>query len=152
MSVRHYCTTKNAIILLAKADSKGVYFFRKGESKDFPGILFSPKPLLGIYIQIVQEIEKILLCDDLGQHLNICPQFDGKIHGQQDEEISLYLVTLDKEMDLDEHWMVLPDLIRLMPKSKNRIKYLQVMQWLAGTEDVGVKIADFADMVPSDKD
>lgn len=46
----------------------------------------------------------------------------------------LFLVEINKDsFEAPESWPTLPDLLRKMPKSKNRVAYLKVMQVLSGS-------------------
>lgn len=144
--MRHYCKTKSAVILLAAPNENGVYLFRTGENEDFPGLHFEPKPLLGVHAQIVEKIKTVIPEDKVRAQITICHQFFETLEGYDQDSISLYLAKIELGLEVEQDWQPLPNLIRKMPKNKNRIKYLQAMQWLAGMADVTIKVTGKNDL------
>jgi hypothetical protein len=139
------CDTKIATLLLAVEADDGHLKFPI-DSHYWPGLSFAANPVIGINIQLINRACDIL--GSLGQKIDIWQSVALPLLGNNRElESTLFVARLNTTTESRailpfNSWPTLPDLIKNLPKDKNRLAYLKAWQVLSGGLEETTKILD----------
>jgi len=135
-------STKVAIILVGIKDQNGVYRFPTKNSFN-PGIVFKVNHDLTINQQIMREVESVTGIDNISIAVDIEQNFSAKVQLPNQESATLYVGRIDfYDTPVNESWRPLPEILRDMPKTKNRAAYLKAWQVLMGGLSQEVKVVE----------
>lgn len=140
------------ILLLGVKDSKGILRFPSKNTFN-PGIVFKAERNIPVNVQLIKEAEKITGFSNLNLALEIEQNFRGDVQLPNQSFSSLYVgMVVDSEAQAKPSWKSLPEILREMPKHKNRTIYLKAWQVLMGglTQDNKVLEAEDADQALKD--
>ena len=137
-------TTRYAVILLARPDSRGVQRF-SGGSVALPGLFVEPDPHVPLSKQVprflaVELTEPALATTARLEHI-LSPTLKIQDHG----EATLLLCSAPTPWPDSIKPISLPELLRAMPHNKNRVPYMKAFQHLMG---VASGELDVAELVP----
>lgn len=133
-----YSPTSKVIFLVGFFNQENVLVF-PSQNVQFPGLHFDAKPLVSIYDQLLECIEKYCMREDLRQYFDL-DRFFAETVLIAEEEATLYVGTV-KNLDglLPRYLHTLPSLLRGMDKNRSRLVYLKALQTLTGARDQDVR-------------
>ncbi|MCX6118803.1 MAG: hypothetical protein NT027_14780 [Proteobacteria bacterium] len=155
MALHLYCNTPYATVLIAVPVNEAPLKF-PNDASFWPGIGFKVDPLLSINDQILLAIHKVLPSSGLKVH--IWQEYSDLLQREGVMDSTLYVARIDEpgSQQLDQPkpsfgetqtWSTLPDLIRTLPKDRNRLAYLKAWQVLSGALEENTKALDVAEVV-----
>ncbi len=128
-----YCKTDDAILLVAINQDNRIKFLTQNQ-KDLPGLHFEVKARTPIQVQLQEVFEKIVTLNQ-NHFLEIIQDFSESVQNlSTGKTLTLYLgkITLPSELKQNISLKTLEELFKEMPKNKNRIVYLRLIQTLLG--------------------
>lgn len=139
------CSTSVAIVLLGVMDERGIMRFPV-DAPETPGLMFQPETLKPINEQIFDRIEREVLSRDPGL-IDICQEYSCEVTLSDSRQATLYLATMKfQEKNAANQWDTMPELLRAMPKSRNRLAYLKAWQVLTGAMSENIKVIEQEEM------
>lgn len=132
MVLQIHASTDVVIFLVGILDQENVYKFPTKNVFN-PGIVFRVDRSIFLNEQIICETEKHTGLEGLGLHLDIEQDFSAEVFLPNGQLATLYVgVVRDFKRKSDRSWLALPEILRRMPKNKNRSAYLKAWQVLMG--------------------
>lgn len=129
------CKTDIAIILLGIPNEKGILVFPTS-AHETPGIMFKNDPSMPINEQIILEVNNLCKSNKLGTKFDICQKYTATVKLSSGKAATLYTGILQETIaNKDKGWKTLPELLKVMPKNRNRLPYLKAWQALTGAFD-----------------
>ncbi len=150
MSLHVQCETPTATLLVAVADPQGILRF-PNDPLLWPGLTLTVNVMLGINSQLKDRATKDL--GEAGNHIEIWQEYSSPLLGSSGvAESTLYVSRLadDKSQNSlieTKLWPTLPELIRTLPKDRNRLAYLKAWQVLSGGLQESTKALDVEEVV-----
>ena len=143
------CPTDIAVLLLAVRDERGLLRFPDEGSAARPGLTLTVKPLLAIAEQLAGLASKALSAPTYVR-IDIIPEFSDSLPGvgELKEDATLYIAAASAYQASPAQtaaWPTLPDLLRRMPKDRNRLAYMRAFQVLSGSLTQDIKAYEFND-------
>lgn len=144
-----YCRTEQAILLLvARTGPTGLMLLPDGRSQP-PGRLFTPKPLLPIQEQLL-AMAKDILSNQVGDHFTVEQNYSDRVILRRDlpedhpqASATLYLISCElASHSASEAWPSFPEVLRTLPRNRDRLPYLRAFQVLAGGLQLNTKAID----------
>lgn len=135
------------ILLVACRDAHGFYRFPVEVDSPFPGIPIVMVEGYSEAMQVEQAVRQIF-GDAVGtRKILLRIKFEDCLQISNREPQTLFLAELTTSQDLETvaQWPTLPEILRQMPKDKNRVPYMKVMQVLAGDLEQGVSALELDD-------
>ncbi len=137
--------TSISIFLLGFLNKDKVYYFIS-ENQSFPGIHIETPTRVPIVDPMIEKIEA-QLSFSLNRHkFYLYSQFCETITLENGQQASLFLAKYDdQELLKAPNWQTFPQLLRHMPKSKNRLSYLKAWQVLTGAWQEEIEVVEKKD-------
>ena len=130
MTILIHCPTDTAILLLGLKREDGVLVF-PSNSEEIPGIVATIDPSLPINPQLLE-----LASRRSGVHtreLSVWQEFQESVKLPSGENATLYAAkALIIPHSLPDHVTTLPEMLRRMPPTRNRVGYMKALQVFAG--------------------
>ena len=140
-----YSKTPLNILLIGFLNEKGVYYF-SSENQTFPGLHVKSSKRIPVTDIIIRKIEAQLNETIDRQKFSYWPQFHETLT-VEGQEATLFLAKYEDPKLLTRlSWQTFPELIRNMPKSKNRLSYLKAWQILTGAWQEEIKVLEKKDL------
>ena len=147
MSLHVHCKTPEARLLIAVSDKKGVFRFPVNADQIVPGLKIAVELGAPIGPQLVEVAEQYFKQQGLGLNVNIEQSYLETIETDVGA-VTVYAGSLDKNSDFKapDEWPTLPELLRKMPKDKNRMAYLKALQVFSGAHTEKIKAVESKDL------
>ena len=143
------CKTNKIIVLAYALDQMGIYRF-KSEAQSHPGLWFTIKTFEPINLQIIDKVKERI---PNYRNLEVVQDYSEIVDlPNAEEQATLFLahVLFDESSENSKEvasWQTLPELLRNMPKNRNRLVYLKAFQFLNGSHKDRIKVIETDDPV-----
>ena len=149
MTVHIHCPTDMAVLVLAVSCPDGLLRFPNDDSP-LPGLLIKSKPMALINDLLAECAHQVVPA--AGSTLHIWQDYRGGLKLADNTDATMYVARLTVGADAIKDlpwptWATLPNLIRSMPKDRNRLAYLKAWQVLTGALDESTKALDVNEVV-----
>lgn len=133
------------VILLGTTDSRGVWQFLFA-SPDFVGIPFIAKVGRSLGNQILEAVESAVKAKLGAEKLNIIAPIEPPLTWADGQAKSLLLLcSIQRESPMQGEWLTMPDILRRIPKGRNRLIFMKVIQRLSNDPDSGVEAVELTE-------
>lgn len=144
MTTLIHCPTNTAILLLGLKRDNGVFVF-PSSSEEIPGILAAIDPSLPINPQLLE-----LASRRSGVHpreISVWQEFQETIKLPSGEDATLYAAkALLIPHTIPDDVTTLPEMLRRMPATRNRVAYMKALQVFAGGLEEQTKALDLEEV------
>ncbi|MGE0175187.1 MAG: hypothetical protein AB7T49_20540 [Oligoflexales bacterium] len=129
------------IILLANHTASGIVRFANDEN-EIPGIVTALNAGASKDV-IALEAARFLEDDGLAVDIEVVGEFTPLLTLPNGDPGVLVLTVLKRKTIKNNHeWVTLPELIRAMPRDRNRIAYMKTIQYFAGCDKENIEAVE----------
>lgn len=149
MSLLIKCPTEFAVLFVG-ADSGTPPLMFPVIDQALPGISFRVDSRLGINEQLLTALSNFSGQTVHGDGFDVDQRFTATVNLSGGDSATLYLARWrlpPGEFDLSS-WQTMPEILRNMPKDRNRIGYVKAWQVLTGALSESTKAIDIRDIFP----
>jgi hypothetical protein len=139
------CRTDWAVLLFGVRANNGIWYFKR-TNQNLPGFVREVKPLVNIVEQLLELVPAEFL-DESNFRVQVQHDFSEPVLLEDKSLATLYVATTQTQHDLDmTQWATLPELLRAMPRNKQRVAYLKAWQILSGAAYENVKVVESSEL------
>lgn len=141
-----HCKTSVAILLAAIPDERDLMHFPQSATSfaGLPGLTFDVSPGMPINIQLMEQ-----LWAHLGEKIkgvDIIQAFVDEVRLPDGRAATVYLATVNGRRTLTSGAPTMPEILRQMPKDRNRLAYLKAWQVLTGSLTLNTKAVELEEI------
>jgi len=145
-----YCPTPQAVIMVTITGTDGVVRCLSGDLTQ-PGLIFEPKPLLPIVEQIMAQLRLTMGASSDSLRFQVRGDYADEFSLANGSAATLYIATATLPAvnlaagaldGLPGSWMPIPELLRSMERTRQRLVYLRAWQVLLGALTDETKAVD----------
>ena len=138
--------TDVVIFLVGVKDARGVLRFPTKNNYN-PGVVFRTNRKIPVNEQLINETQVVTGLSGLNVQLQIEQNFSADVTLPNGDSATLYVgIIHDYEGLISEAWKSLPEILRNMPRDKNRVSYLKAWQVLMGGLTQDSKVVEAEDV------
>ena len=147
MSLILKCPTEYAVLLVGQPQGEKPMRFPLGDEIT-PSLVVKANTSISINEQLIEAAAKALNLSITGQQLEIEQKFHNPLNTAIGDKATLYLGTLSADVAIDtKDWVTMPELLRMLPKDRNRLSYVKAWQVLTGALSESTKAVDILDVL-----
>lgn len=134
-----HCKTPVAILLAAMPDERDLMRFPQNGA-GLPGLAFEVASGMPINVQLIEFLWAHL--GDKVKGIDIIQDYSGEVQLPDGRAATVYLATVNGRFPLPPDAKTMPEILRGMPKDRNRLPYLKAWQVLTGSLTLNTKAVD----------